>query len=175
MLKFNLQTHGQNDKWYISVRCFISLGLFTVEDLSLLGFWGAPLRLQTLGLYTLYMLYFSRLVASCCPPLQNLLTTKRKQLLSSQTADKSNVIILLTLQSENLLFCPFSLFLSHRRRCKKKKLSVWDRFAPSGTGSEAEAINPELLGSWSMINRPRWRMALLVQPGEVSTLDDPTL
>lgn len=54
-----------------------------------------------------------------------------------------------------------------------KNQSVWDRFTPTATGSEAEAINPELSGSWSLINRPRWRMALLVQPGEVVTLGDP--
>lgn len=53
-----------------------------------------------------------------------------------------------------------------------KKISVLGRFAPSATDSESEAINSELLGSWSLINRSRWRMALLVQPGEVVTLGD---
>lgn len=52
-------------------------------------------------------------------------------------------------------------------------MSVWNRFAPSATGSQAEAINPELLGSWSLINRPKWRMAPLVKPGVVLTLGDP--
>lgn len=52
-------------------------------------------------------------------------------------------------------------------------MSVWDRFTPSATGSEAEVINPELSGSWGLINRPGWRMAPLVQPREVVTLGDP--
>lgn len=50
---------------------------------------------------------------------------------------------------------------------------MWDRFALPATDSEAKAISPQLLGCWSLINRLRWRMALLVQTREVVSLGDP--
>lgn len=80
-----------------------------------------------------------------------LMQKERKYLLSRQTAAESN-----DFKVKAYFFVPALLFFYLIKEIVKKK----KKSGLSVTIFEVEAINPKLLGSRGLINRPGWRMAL---------------